>query len=158
MAFINMAAPRTDLVIGPAVSWLGEMGTMPSCGITPTVGLKPTRPLTLEGQMIEPLVSVPTPPAAREAAMAAPVPELEPQGLRSSMWGLRTCPPTEDQPLIEKFERKLAHWLRLVLPRITAPCARRPATRGLSRPVMLSFRAVEPAVVGIGSRVSILSL
>ena len=50
----------------------------------PTVGLRPTRPATDAGQMMLPSVSVPTPTAARLAAIAAPVPALEPQGLRSS--------------------------------------------------------------------------
>jgi hypothetical protein len=38
----------------------------------------------------------------------------------------------------------------LVLPRITAPAARSPATTGASRPVTLSFNARLPAVVGNG--------
>ena len=50
----------------------------------PTVGLSPTRPFTDAGQMMLPSVSVPMPTAARLAAIAAPVPELEPHGLRSS--------------------------------------------------------------------------
>ena len=50
----------------------------------PTVGFSPTRPATDAGQMMLPSVSVPTPTAARLAAIAVPVPELEPQVLRSS--------------------------------------------------------------------------
>ena len=50
----------------------------------PTVGLMPTRPATEDGQMMLPSVSVPMPAAARLAAIAVPVPELDPQGLRSS--------------------------------------------------------------------------
>jgi len=60
------------------------------CDTRPTVGLNPTIPLTAEGQMIEPLVSVPTLAAASDAAVAAADPELDPHGLRSSMCGLRT--------------------------------------------------------------------
>ncbi len=132
MASIIMAEPITDLVIGPAVSWVWDIGMMPCWGTRPTVGLKPTRPFTLEGQIIDPLVSVPTVPAAREAAPAAPEPELEPQGFLSRTWGFLTWPPSADQPDMESSERKLAHWLRLVLPRIIAPDARNPATKGLS--------------------------
>src|SRR5262245_16221327 len=98
---------------------------MPRRLTRPTVGLMPTSPLTELGQTIEPSVSVPTATTARLAAIAAPEPELEPQALRSSAYGLRVKPPRALQPLVERDERKLAHSLRLVLPRITAPAARR---------------------------------
>ncbi len=48
------------------------------------MGFIPTSPQLLEGETIEPSVSVPTPTAQRFAAAAVPVPELEPEGLRSS--------------------------------------------------------------------------
>src|SRR3546814_16909595 len=92
---------------------------MPSRLTSPTVGLIPTRPLTAEGQITLPSVSVPTPTLARLAAIALPVPALEPHGLRSSTYGLRVWPPRALQPDAECGERKLAHSLRLVLPRIT---------------------------------------
>ena len=60
-----------------------EIGMMPRRLTSPTVGLRPTSALTEDGQMMLPSVSVPMPIAARLAAMALPVPELEPQGLRS---------------------------------------------------------------------------
>jgi len=68
-----------------------------------------------------PSVSLPMPTMARLAAIAAPVPALEPQGLRSSAYGSRVSPPRPLQPELDWVERKLAHLLRLVLPRITAP-------------------------------------
>src|SRR5829696_7385763 len=101
---------------------------MPRRLTTPTVGLIPTRPFTDAGQMMLPSVSVPTPMAARLAAIAAPVPELDPHGLRSSMYGFFVCPPRELQPDVDRVERKFAHSLRLVLPRITAPASRRRET------------------------------
>src|SRR5882757_7031944 len=94
----------------------------------------PTSPFIDAGQVIEPSVSVPIAAAARLAATAAPLPELDPQALRSSAYGLRVWPPTALQPLTELVERMLAHSDRLVLPRITAPAARRRATSGASRP------------------------
>ena len=115
-------------------------------------------PLAEEGQTIEPSVSVPMVAAARPAAIAAPDPAEDPQGLRSSTCGLRVWPPTALQPDVDEFERKLAHSLRLVLPRMTAPAARSRATSGASRPVTFSCSASEPAVVGMGSAESILSL
>src|SRR6478672_3606311 len=100
--------------------------------INPTVGLMPTNPLAPEGQTIEPSVSVPTPIAARLAATAVPVPELDPHGLRSRTYGLFTCPPRPLHPLVECVDLKLAHSLRFVLPRITTPAARRCATTNAS--------------------------
>ena len=79
-----------------------------------------------------PSVSVPTPIAARLAAIAAPVPELDPHGLRSSTYGFFVWPPRELQPDVERVERKFAHSLRFVLPRITAPASRRRATMNAS--------------------------
>jgi hypothetical protein len=114
------------------VSCEAEIGMMPLRLTSPTVGLMPTRPFTAAGQRMLPSVSVPMPTVARLAAIAAPVPELEPQGLRSSAYGLRVCPPRPLQPEVERVERKLAHSLRLVLPRITAPASRSFATRKAS--------------------------
>src|SRR5262249_58424236 len=87
----------------------------------PPVGLIPTRLFAPDGHTIDPSVSVPTPIAARFAAIAAPVPELEPQGFRSSAYGFFTWPPRPLQPLVERVERKFAHSLRFVLPRMTTP-------------------------------------
>src|SRR5579863_7342666 len=98
----------------------------------PSVGLMPTRPLLLAGDTIEPSVSVPTATATRLAAVAAPEPLLEPDGLRSSAYGLCVCPPRPLHALVECVERKFAHSLRFVLPRITAPASRRRAAMNAS--------------------------
>src|SRR5690606_2545168 len=101
-----------------------EIGRMP-CRLTrPTVGFSPTTPLIAAGHRMLPSVSVPTLAAARLADTATALPELEPQGLRSSAYGLRVWPPRPLQPEVECRERKLAHSLRLVLPRMTAPASR----------------------------------
>src|SRR5262245_751906 len=100
---------------------------------SPIVGLMPTSELAPDGQTIDPSVSVPTPIAARFAAIAAPVPELEPQGFRSSAYGLLTCPPRPLHPLVDFVDRKFAHSLRFVFPRITAPAARNFPTMNASR-------------------------
>jgi hypothetical protein len=114
----------------------------------PTLGLKPTMPLTLAGQVIEPLVSVPIAPHAKPAAIAAPLPEDEPQALRSIAWGLRVSPPIALHPLVESLERILAHSERFALPSTTPPAARRLAISGASRRVALPASAMLPAVVG----------
>src|SRR5437588_10588627 len=91
---------------------------------TPTVGLRPTTEFACEGDTIDPSVSVPTASAARLAATATADPELEPDGLRSSAYGFFVCPPRALQPLEECVERKFAHSLRFVLPRMTPPASR----------------------------------
>src|SRR5262245_36404977 len=129
MAPSRSTASRTVRAIGPAVSWLCAIGTMPARLMSPTVGLMPTREPAAAGEVIEPSVSVPMQAAARQAAPPAPEPELEPEGLRSSAYGLRHCPPRALQPLEECVERKLAHSLRFDLPRRTAPASLSRSTR-----------------------------
>src|SRR3954464_2004294 len=116
--------------MGPAVSWLCAIGMMPVRLTRPSVGLMPTSDALVDGETIEPSVSVPPAAAPRLAAMAAPEPELDPDGLRSSAYGFRVCPPRPLHPLDECVERKFAPSLRFVLPRIPTPAARsRPATK-----------------------------
>src|SRR5258707_14602003 len=92
---------------------------------SPTVGLRPTSEHAAAGDVTDPSVSVPTPTAAKFAATAAPVPELDPDRVRSSTYGLWHCPPRPLQPLEEGVERKLAHPLRFVFPTSSAPASRR---------------------------------
>src|SRR5687768_8493199 len=132
MALSSIATSATVRPIGPAVSCEIEIGMRPLRLTRPTVGFKPTSPDTDAGQMMLPSVSVPTPMAARLAAIAVPVPELEPQGFRSSTYGFFVWPPRELHPDVDRVERKLAHSLKFVLPRITAPASRRRATMNAS--------------------------
>src|ERR1700677_3915980 len=109
------------------------MGTMRLRLTRPTVGLSPTTPLIAAGQVIDPLVSVPIAASTSPAATAAPLPDEEPHGSRSSANGLRVWPPTALQPEIEALERMLAHSDKFVFPKITASEARKRVTRGASR-------------------------
>ena len=84
MAPSTAAASATVRAIGPGVSWLCAIGTMPVRLNRPSVGLMPTSALLLDGDTIDPSVSVPTATAHKLAAAATPDPELEPDGLRSS--------------------------------------------------------------------------
>jgi len=131
---------------------------MPLRLIRPTVGLMPTMPLTEAGETTDPSVSVPTATAHRFAATATPEPELEPEGLRSRAYGLRVWPPRPLQPLTAWVLRQLAHSLRLVFPRITAPAARKRVTRNASLGTGTPAKLREPAVVCMRSAVSMLSL
>ena len=79
MAFIKIALSITLLVIGPGVSKVDEMGTIPVRLKTPIVGFNPTIEFKLDGDVIDPDVSVPTAATAKFAAMVTPLPaELPP--------------------------------------------------------------------------------
>src|SRR5512138_712020 len=143
------AASATVRAWMPTVSCVWEIGTTPARLVSPTVGFSPTTPFAFPGQTTLPSVSVPSDTAAKFADAAAPDPELEPQGLRSIPYGLCVCPPRPDQPLIDSKERKFAHSERFVLPRMTAPPARRFAATVASRGAGAPNSAKEPAVVCI---------
>src|SRR5580692_7874817 len=134
------------------------MGMMPARLMRPSVGLIPTNPFAEDGQTTEPSVSEPTATAQRLAAVAAPEPELDPQGFRSRAYGLRVWPPRPLHPLLEWLERMFAHSLRLVLPRITAPDSRNFCATKESLVGFDPRSANDPAVVCMRSAVSILSL
>src|SRR5690242_18334102 len=141
------AASATVRPCGPKVSCVCDSGTPPARLVRPTVGLRPTTPLALPGQTMLPSVSLPIDTAEKFAEAAAPEPALEPHGLRLMPYGLLVCPPRPDQPLIDSNDRKFAHSDRLVLPRMTAPPARRLAATVESRSAGWPDRASEPAVV-----------
>ena len=84
IAVSRTAASATETAIGPAVSWTGDSGTMPVRLTSPAVGLTPTTPQALDGETIEPSVSVPTASAASPAETPAADPELDPDGFLSS--------------------------------------------------------------------------
>src|SRR5690349_4792682 len=131
---------------------------MPERPISPTVGLMPTSDDAADGDVTEPSVSVPMAIAQQLAAVAAPEPELEPDGVRSSTYGFRVCPPRPLHPLDECVDRKFAHSLRFVLPMITAPAARNRSATHESFAAMWVASAREPALVCMWSAVSMLSL
>ena len=68
---------------------------MPSRLDSPRVPRRPNRLLCADGMRIDPQVSLPMPAAAKLAATAAPVPPLDPPGLRDGSYGLRVWPPIE---------------------------------------------------------------
>ena len=77
---------------------------------------------------IEPQVSEPHPTVAKLAAIAAPVPPLEPPGHRVGSYGLRVCPPSELMLVMPA-----ASSCKLDLPRIIAPASRSFFTTNPSR-------------------------
>src|SRR5437867_10819892 len=118
---------------------------MPAPSIRPTVGFTPTSEQAPDGQTIDPSVSVPIPTAAKLAETAAPVPELEPHGLRSRAYGFAHCPPRALQQLEDCLERMVAHSERVDLPRITAPAPRSRRMGGPSRVGVATASASLPA-------------
>src|SRR5438876_6420727 len=80
MAPRMVAASATDRVIGPAVSWLWAIGTIPLRLTRPSVGLRPTSELVLDGDTIDPSVSVPMAAAARSPATGQANPDWEREG------------------------------------------------------------------------------
>ena len=62
-------------------------------------------PFVLAGQVTDPSVSEPIAPAARLAAIPAPLPLLDPHGDRSNPYGLRVSPPTPLQPEMDRTLR-----------------------------------------------------
>src|ERR1700723_4528551 len=108
IAVSRTAASATETAIGPAVSCTGDSGTMPVLLTRPRVGLTPTTPQALDGETIEPSVSVPTARGAKPADRPAAEPELDPAGVRASAYGFAVWPPSVDQPLVEWGDRKFA--------------------------------------------------
>jgi hypothetical protein len=68
------------MITHPTLSCLGEIGMTPAQLVRPTVGLMPTTKLLLDGDKIEPLVSLPTETATIFAATDIADPLLDPEG------------------------------------------------------------------------------
>src|SRR5260370_18772703 len=92
MAPSSAAASATVRPKGPTVSWVAEIGMTPARLVSPTVGLMPTTPLTPEGQIIDPSVSVPIETVTRLAATGIAGPELDPHRGRARAHGFRGRP------------------------------------------------------------------
>ncbi len=118
-----IARSRTLRASGPPTSCVAASGMIPSILDNPLVGLSPTKSFCAAGMRIEPHVSLPHPTAAKLAAIAAPVPPLEPPGLRVRSYGFRVWPPIEEIVVIPEASSCI-----LAFPRITAPASLNLAT------------------------------
>lgn len=76
-------------------------------------------------------------------ALEIPLPELEPDGSPSGTYGLDAWPPLPEKPDGTR-PRKLAHSLRLALPRMIAPAARSLAATVASRGTTEPNNAKDP--------------
>jgi hypothetical protein len=89
-----MALSITFFVIGPEVSKVLEIGTIPDRLTKPIVGFKPTIEFAEEGDKIDPEVSEPKETLEKFAEMAAPLPELDPPESNFFLaYGFKVCPP-----------------------------------------------------------------
>ncbi len=115
------------------------------------VVLRPAIPLAVDGPRTDPPVSVPRPAIANAAAIAAPVPPEDPEGVRVGSCGLRIWPPRELCAAPE------ANSERFALAMMMAPAARSFPTTNASSGGIDPSSSTEPPVVAM-SAVSMLSL
>ncbi len=99
-------------------------------------------PQSEAGMRIDPPVSLPIVPNASPATSAAPLPPLEPPGMRSGAHGFRVGPKCGLFVVTPK-----AHSWRFVLPTFTAPAANRLAATAESAGGTFIANSFEPAVV-----------
>src|SRR4051794_27127670 len=83
---------------GPTLSSDQQRAMAPRREMRPKVGLRPATPHAVEGDQIEPYVSVPTPKPTMPAAVAAAGPALLPLDPRSRFQGLLVRPPNQMSP------------------------------------------------------------
>ena len=86
--------------MGPAVSSVDEMGTIPDLLTWPIVGFIPTSEFDDDGDKIDPEVSDPRETLDRLEAVATPLPELDPPVSRIFLpYGFKVWPPIALYPL-----------------------------------------------------------
>src|SRR6185503_2460934 len=119
---------------------------MPSRLTRPRVGRRPTRLCAEAGDRIDCPVSLPVARTAKLAAMAAPVPPLDPPGVRVRSYGFLVWPPSELTVV-----PPLASSVRFDLARISAPAWRRRVTTKASEGGCDLASVFEPPVVGMSA-------
>src|SRR5690606_29535038 len=97
-AWSTSAQSSTLLHIGPILSMLHDSAIAPYRLTRPNVGRRPVTPLRVDGDTIEPSVSVPIAKPTRPAAVAEPGPADEPLEPSSGFHGLRVMPPNQRSP------------------------------------------------------------
>ena len=100
-------------------------------------------PLAVDGPRTEPPVSVPSPAIANAAAIDAPVPPDDPDGVRVRSCGLRICPPSELCAAPDANSDRFAFAM------MTAPAARSFFTTNASSGGIDPSSSTEPPVVGM---------
>ncbi len=85
--------------MGPALSMLHDRAMIPVLGTRPKVGLRPEHPHRVEGDTIDPSVSVPMANPTSPAATADAGPAEEPLEPSYVSHGFRVIPPNHTSPM-----------------------------------------------------------
>src|SRR5258708_30890041 len=93
-----MAQSSTARQRGPILSMLQESAMAPVRGTSPKLGRRPVTPQRVEGEEIDPSVSVPMANPTQAAAVAEAEPAEEPLEPCSGVQGLRVMPPNQRSP------------------------------------------------------------
>src|SRR5256714_15301054 len=99
MASSTIAQSSTLRQIGPSLSIVHDSAIAPVRGTRPNVGRSPVVPQRVDGDEIDPSVSLPTENPTRPAAVAGAGPAENPPGPRSTFPGLLVGAPSPDSPL-----------------------------------------------------------
>ncbi len=110
--------------MGPILSMLQLRAMAPVRGTRPKVGRRPVQPHRVQGDTMDPRVSVPMAKPTQPAATADAEPAEEPEEPSSGFHGLRVFPPNHTSPM--------ARAPRVSLARRTAPAASRRWTTAAS--------------------------
>src|SRR5271165_3028802 len=135
-----MAQSSTSRQMGPSLSMLHERAMAPVLGTNPKVGRKPVQPQRLEGDAIEPSVSLPTLKTTQPAAVADAGPADEPLEPWAGFQGLRVLPPNHWSPI--------ARAPRVSFATNTAPAASSRCTTVASSSICCCSKPPAPQVVG----------
>src|SRR5688500_9779289 len=101
-------ASAADRAIGPALSSDQHSGIAPSSGTTPNVGRRPVVPQRIDGETIEPNVSVPIANGTQPAATAEHGPALDPLDPSAGLHWLLVRPPNQVSPMASSPRESLA--------------------------------------------------
>src|SRR5438309_2462233 len=99
MALSTMAVSSTEQQMGPILSIVHESAIAQVIGTSPKVGRSPVVPQRVDGEEIEPSVSVPRVKPTHPAAVAAAEPAEDPLEPWSRLHGLRVMPPNHLSPI-----------------------------------------------------------
>src|SRR4030088_688349 len=98
MTSSTSAQSSTERQIGPILSIVQESAIAPVRGTRPKVGRNPVTPLRVDGDEIEPRVSVPMENPTRPAAVADAGPADEPLEPCTTFHGFLVVPPNQMSP------------------------------------------------------------
>src|SRR5690349_16981785 len=98
MAARTSAQSATERAMGPILSILQARAIAPWRLTRPNVGRSPVTPHCVQGETIDPQVSVPMAKPTNPAAVAAADPADDPLDPSARFQGVRVCPPNHTSP------------------------------------------------------------